>query len=339
MAEKSIEVPADVGYAWVIALASFIMQVCASGSMSGFGVFMEYYSNEIFPEENKSNVAMIGNLAPTVIGIASVVTGQLCQNFGVRFCIILGALFMAAGHVLASFGTEVWHFALTQGVMVGLGGALLYVPANVIVTEWFQKKHGLAAGIGAAGAGLGGVAFSQMNSRMLEKIGYECTLRLNGLLIFSALLLSALMIRRRETKPTENQAAGFHSSLILNGRFFWYAISCLCGGTVYLIPLYYINSHATSMGLSRIEGGYASSAINFGSGVGRIGMGFLGDKIGYMRCYLLAIALTTVTSVIWRFSTSFTMLMVFGILYGIPSGGYAGGFGPICAFIFGNKYK
>ncbi|KAJ9087439.1 hypothetical protein DSO57_1033329 [Entomophthora muscae] len=337
MLEKaSEETLPDVGYAWVVAVASFVMQVCVAGTFSGYGVYMEYYSNEVFPNEEKSRVAMIGNLAPTTIAIASIVTGRVCQAVGVRACVMLGAMLMALGHLLASFGTEIWHFALTQGCMVGLGGALIYVPANLIVTEWFVKKRGLAAGLGASGAGIGGVAFAQLNSRLLPVIGYRWTLRVNGGLVFVVLVGAAVAVRRREYSAPKDDTS-FHKSLVLNGRFGWYALSSFFGGFAYLIPLYYVNSHAISMDMTRIEAGYAGSAINFGSAAGRIVLGILGDYIGYVRCYILSIFLTTVTSVMWRFSTNFTALMIFGVLYGIPCGGYAGGFGPTCAALFGKR--
>ncbi|KAJ9049147.1 hypothetical protein DSO57_1027676 [Entomophthora muscae] len=328
----------DVGYAWVIAVASFLMQACASGTFSGYGVFMEYYTNLVFPNENKSKVAMIGNLAPTVIGLASVVTGRVCQLFGVRVCIVAGAVLMSGGHVLASFGTEVWHFAATQGIMVGLGGALLFVPANVIVTEWFEKRRGLAAGIGSAGAGIGGMGFAQLNSRLLPLLGHKWTLQLNGGLILLVLLASLFMVRRRERNNNEEGGdAGFHSSLVLNGRFGWLAATSFLAGLAYLIPLYFINSHIISLNMTRIEGGYASSAINLGSAVGRISLGVLGDHIGYIRCYILAFVLSALTAVVWRFSTNLAVFLIFGIAYGIPSGGYAGGFGPTCAAVFGKR--
>ncbi|KAJ9053732.1 hypothetical protein DSO57_1021399 [Entomophthora muscae] len=328
------EIPADAGYAWVIALASFLMQACAAGIFSGYGVFMEYYSNEIFPNESKFKVAMIGNLGPTVIGVASMVTGQVCQTFGMRVCILVGAMLMSAGHILASFGTEIWYFALTQGVMVGLGGALLYVPANILVAEWFEKKQGLAAGLGAAGTGIGGVGFAQLNSRLLPLIGYRWTLQVNGGLILFILLLALCMVRRRENVVKDDTESDFDSSLVMSGGFFWFSVTSFIAGSVYLVPLYFINSYTISIGMTRIEGGYANSAINLGSAVGRIVMGVLGDQIGYVRCFILTLVLSALTAIIWWVSDGFTMLLLFCALYGIPSGGYAGGFGSTCSAIF-----
>lgn len=36
---------------------------------------------------------------------------------------VAGSLIMVAGLVAASFATQVWHLALTQGFVLGLGGS------------------------------------------------------------------------------------------------------------------------------------------------------------------------------------------------------------------------
>ncbi|KAJ9053731.1 hypothetical protein DSO57_1021398 [Entomophthora muscae] len=328
---------ADVGYAWVIVAAAFVMQGCAVGVFSGFGVFLEYYTNDVFPNEEKSKVAMIGNLTPFVLGMGSILTGRICQRFGVQVCIFLGAIFMMLGLVLASFGSQVWHFVLTQGILVGFGGALIFVPANVAITEWFETKRGLAAGIGASGGGIGGAVFGQLNTLLLKHVGLEWALRVNGCVVFVVLLLSAAMVRRRETQSADGKADSFDMSLVLNGRFIWFVISAFFGGCAYLIPLYFINNYAISIGMTRAQAGYAGAAINLGSAIGRVSIGFLSDHTGHLRCCILAVGLTTLASCIWCFSSSFAMLVVFGIAYGIPSGGYAGGFGPVCAIVFGKR--
>ncbi|KAJ9049143.1 hypothetical protein DSO57_1027670 [Entomophthora muscae] len=339
MPEKTrVHPPTDVGYAWIIVVASFVMQGCAIGVISSFGVFMEHYCNQVFVNEEKSRVAMIVNIAPVVLGLFSAVAGRICQRFGVQVCVVVGAVVMMAGHVLASFGTEIWHFALTQGALIGIGSAFIYVPANVAITEWFEKRRGLAAGLAAAGGGIGGVAFGQLNTQLLHALELRVTLQINGVIVLVVLLLSAALVRRRESHVAAGaEDMGFSSSLVFNGKFGWFAVSAFFGGCAYFIPLYFVNSHVVSLGMTRREAGYAGSAINIGSSVGRVGLGLLADHIGYMRCYLLTIALTAATTVLWRVSTTFGMFVVFGVLYGIPSGGYAGSFGPICGTIFGRR--
>lgn len=333
--ENRQTIPPDVGYAWVIVTAGVLMQACVAGVPGSFGVFLDYYATETFPGEKISRLALIGTVFPFVTGTGSMVSGRLCDKLGARVCILAGALLTSGSLVLASFGTQVWHLVLTQGAMFGVGGALVYVPATVIVAEWFEKRRGLAIGIAAAGGGVGGAAFAQLNSRLLPELGYARTLRCNGAILLLLLLVSAGLVRQRVPKVGASSGSGFSKSLVLNGRFAWFAVACLFGGTAYLIPLHYAIRYASSLNMSLAEGGYILLAMNLGSGVGRVAAGLLGDCIGLLRSYLLTLALATLVGGLWLFATSFGGLLVFGVLYGIVSGGYAGGFGATCGVLFG----
>lgn len=54
---------------------------------------------------------------------------------------------------------QVWQLILLQGVGVGIGGGLLYMPVIQLIPEWFSERRGLAGGIIFAGTGLGGQSF------------------------------------------------------------------------------------------------------------------------------------------------------------------------------------
>lgn len=59
----------------------------------------------------------------------------------------VGIPLMAAGLIGASFAQEVNHLVLTQGVIYGLGGCIIYYPTLLYVDEWFIQRKGLAYGI------------------------------------------------------------------------------------------------------------------------------------------------------------------------------------------------
>ena len=51
------------------------------------------------------------------------------------------------GVVAASFGTQTWHFILTQGLAYGLGFLVLYYPLLSMLNEWYIERRGLAYGV------------------------------------------------------------------------------------------------------------------------------------------------------------------------------------------------
>lgn len=51
---------------------------------------------------------------------------------------------------------QVWQLILLQGVGVGIGGGVMYMPIIYFLPQWFSERRGLAGGIIFSGAGVGG---------------------------------------------------------------------------------------------------------------------------------------------------------------------------------------
>lgn len=70
-----------------------------------------------------------------------------------RLSSILGLMITVSALLASSFATRVWHLILTQGMLYGIGGSLLYSPTMFYLDEWFIRRKGLAFGIMWAGTG------------------------------------------------------------------------------------------------------------------------------------------------------------------------------------------
>ncbi|KIH65853.1 hypothetical protein ANCDUO_03823 [Ancylostoma duodenale] len=66
-----------------------------------------------------------------------------------------------------------WHIVFSVGVIMGVGFGLMYCPAIVIVTMYFEKRRSLATGIAVAGAGVGTVLFSPINEFIISNFGWR----------------------------------------------------------------------------------------------------------------------------------------------------------------------
>jgi hypothetical protein len=58
-----------------------------------------------------------------------------------------GLPLMAISLVAGSFATRVNHLILTQGVLYGIGGSIVYYPTLQFLDEWFIVRKGLAFGV------------------------------------------------------------------------------------------------------------------------------------------------------------------------------------------------
>jgi hypothetical protein len=59
----------------------------------------------------------------------------------------VGLPIIALSLLAASFANSVWHLTLTQGMLYGLGGALVYYPTFLFLDEWFIRRKGFAFGV------------------------------------------------------------------------------------------------------------------------------------------------------------------------------------------------
>lgn len=91
---------------------------------------------------------------------------------------------------------------------------MLYLPAIVIVGEYFDKRRAFATGIAVSGSGIGGFMFAQLIQVLLEHYLWRGTvLILAGIslncAVFAALFRPLKAIRRPEADPELNRSEDF----------------------------------------------------------------------------------------------------------------------------------
>jgi OFA family oxalate/formate antiporter-like MFS transporter len=104
----------------------------------------------------------------------SPVQGWLIDRFGPRLLITLGAALSGLGWVLTSFTDTLIGLYLTYGLFCGLGTGLVYVGVVGLMVRWFPDRRGFAAGIVAAGYGMGAMITTFPINAMIRDIGKRC---------------------------------------------------------------------------------------------------------------------------------------------------------------------
>lgn len=69
--------------------------------------------------------------------------------------LLVGNFLVVLGIMMLSLSTQYWQVFLSQGVCMGLGAGLLYIPSLAMVGVWFSKKRALAMGIVMSGIAVG----------------------------------------------------------------------------------------------------------------------------------------------------------------------------------------
>jgi MFS family permease len=87
--------------------------------------------------------------------LVGVLSGPLFDLGWFRPMLIIGNFGVVFGIFMLSLARTYWQVFLAQGVCMGLGAGLLYVPSLALIGLSFSKKRALAQGIVTSGIAVG----------------------------------------------------------------------------------------------------------------------------------------------------------------------------------------
>ncbi|XP_042869845.1 monocarboxylate transporter 12-like [Penaeus japonicus] len=178
--------PPDGGWGWVVVFASFMIHVFADGFTYTFGIYfvhlLQYY---------QSTAGATSWIASILVGVtlgSGPIAGIFVNKFGCRLVTIAGAVLASAALFVSIFAPNVQTLYITIGVGAGLGFGLIYLPAIVCVTGYFEKRRSFATGIAVCGSGIGTFAFSPFVEYLINELSWQ-----NSLIVMSGIMLNCVV--------------------------------------------------------------------------------------------------------------------------------------------------
>ncbi|EGT50958.1 hypothetical protein CAEBREN_20523 [Caenorhabditis brenneri] len=186
---KLVPIAPDGGWGWVVVIGSFFLHVFVDGFVYAFGVIIE----KIILEFNSTNT--MASLVLCLLTGLTLSTGPVasafCNKHGCRATAITGTVIAFFGSLMSYYATKMWHLVISVGVFMGIGFGMIYCPAIVIVTMYFEAKRSLATGIAVAGAGVGTMLFSPINAHLMEQYGWRMVFLVFLFILFVCALCGA----------------------------------------------------------------------------------------------------------------------------------------------------
>ncbi|KAI9228504.1 MAG: major facilitator superfamily domain-containing protein [Piptocephalis tieghemiana] len=336
--------PADHYLGWFSGvLPTFLATFVVSGYNYSFGLYQSYYLQGPYAgQASTTALTLIGCLGAGTIYLLGPVMGLLVERYGVRFPLLASSIIVFLGLFLASLASQPWHLYLTQGLMYGIGGSLAFYSTISLSSQWFRRHRGLAGGVAYSGSGIGGIAYSEVAKAFLARSpenGHVWALRVVSFMSLGILLVATYVARERFPKghgrvpgSKSGFAAVFDFSLLRNPTFSLLAVmGCLCTFG-FLGPFYLTPSYASFIGLASTDGATLSTILSAISGLGRIFLGFVADRLGKINSLFLCTFIAgLVCMVYWPFAHSFPSLIGYVVLYGLFGGGFTGLLPPVVA--------
>lgn len=135
---------------------------------------------------------MIVSLLVGVTLCSGPISSSFVNKYGCRAVTIAGAILAGVCLVISAFAQNVLTLIFTVGVGTGFGFGLIYLPAIVSVTTYFEKYRSLATGIAVCGSGFGTFIFAPFTEYLIGEFGWRgATLILAGI-VFNCIIFGAM---------------------------------------------------------------------------------------------------------------------------------------------------
>ena len=277
--------------------------------------------------------------------------GWLIERLGPRYLIAAGGALTGLSWVLASYATTVTQLYLTYGVLGGIGTGIVYIGVVGQMVSWFPDRRGFAAGVAAAGYGMGAIATTFPFADSLATSGTGPTLLQFGIGFGVVGFLAALGLRAAPTgpqavRPGVTATRDVPTGTMLRTPIFWLMLFMMsCMSTSGLMVTAQIGPFATDQGYAKIVVlGFAAIPLALWidrvcNGLTRPFFGWVSDKIGREYTMALAFALEGVAMLLWYNTLSNPVLFV--LLSGVVFFGWGEIFSLFPSTLtdtFGTKY-
>ncbi|KAK2026435.1 major facilitator superfamily transporter [Colletotrichum zoysiae] len=307
----------DGGYGWVIVASCFTLNCFTWGVTSSYGVYLSHYlSSGLFPGATPMDYGLVGGFNFAFAMIFAPLATYTAHRFGKRGTMLAGAVVQSAGFISASFASEAWHLYVTQGLLVGGGIGLVFVPSLPVLSQWFSENRGVANGISSAGSGVGGVAFSWGTGAMIRGLGLPWALRATGLATLVANSVAALLVRDRPRRAGSNRLV-FDVRLLRRREVRLLLLWAFVSMFGYITLLFSLADFSRSIGLSSAQATDVTGVLNLGTAVGRPIIGIASDRFRRIdTAGVLTLLCGVICFAMWLPATSFALTLAFAFLCG-----------------------
>lgn len=182
--------PPDGGWGWAVVFASFMIHVIADGITYTLGIYVVELK-EAFGEGSGS-VSFIPSILVGITLGSGPIASMLTNRYGCRIVTIIGAIFASIGLAVSAAASSLVVLYFTIGVCTGLGFGLIYLPAIVSVSMYFEKRRAFATGIAVCGSGLGTFIMAPVTQGLIAEFGWKGSLLITAAIVLLNVLFGAM---------------------------------------------------------------------------------------------------------------------------------------------------
>ncbi len=284
---------------------------------------------------NRSAASLPYTVMMCSLAFSTIALGRMSDRFGIVPPLIISAVSLGAGFVVAGYAPSLGVFTAAHG-LIGIGAGAGFAPMMADISHWFVRRRGLAVVIVASGNYLAGTIWPLLMSLTIPVIGWRATYAGVGIVVVAAVLPLALTIRRRAgaavyaraEAATESARADVGVSprllliLLLAAGF-----SCCVAMSM---PQVHLVAYCGDLGYGVARGAEMLSLMMLLGIVSRIGSGFVADAIGGTATLLIGSFMQGVALLLYLYFDGLESLFIVSGIFGLFQGGIVPMYAVIC---------
>jgi len=329
-------------YGWWIVSASFLILLVTVGvGLYAAPVFLPSLQSHF--GWSRAAITLGGGIAALTVGAVSPFVGALIDRYGARKVMTGGALVMGCAFASMGLIRSLWHLYALNAVAAAGIACVAWLPNQTLISNWFDRRRGLAMGIAQAGIGVGGFTMASLTGILVAQLGWRTAfMGLGGLVLVLVVSVVAVVVRTRpadlgllpdgappdsgttpEEGPGETRATqGLGLSEALRSSAFW-VLSL--GHVLWAFGSMSIIGHLpavlTDRGFEIPIAGRALGVTILVSVVGRLSFGFFSDRHQKRLIMSAALILHALAVACLFVEHSIPALVAFLIVFGLGLGG------------------
>jgi len=125
------------------------------GIVNTFGAYQSFYEVDLLRSHSPSAISWIGSVQAFLLFLVSALTGPIFDAGYIRTLFGVGSFLVVFGTMMTSLVKQYYQAFLAQGICIGLGAGMMFVPSVAVVSTYFDKHRAFAIGVGASGSSIG----------------------------------------------------------------------------------------------------------------------------------------------------------------------------------------
>ncbi len=331
---------------WIITFAALGINLIM-GALYSWGVIKKALVTDW--HWTNTDAALPFTVSAAVFAFTMIFAGRAQDKFGPRLVTIFGGIMLGGGLILSGFAKDLTTMILTFGVISAVGIGLGYSAATPCAMKWFDSsKKGLITGIVVAGVGLSPAYMTPITSYLLGQYGISNTFIILGAFAIAVVtILSFLLSDPAEPIAAKPSAAQTQTApkgndytwqeALATPQFYLLWIMYLLAATAGLMLIAHLPSIAAVQANWKTAAVILVPVLAIFNALGRVGAGFLSDKLGRIRSMMLLFLVQAINMFLFTFFTSVPVLMIGSAVAGIAYGAVFSLFPTTTAEFFGMK--